>query len=222
MQKIAVKDLIKIFLAKWKWLLIGALVGALVLSLYAVFVTGEQYTAEISLYVQNVESGGVATSNNLAASQILTNTYVVILEDADTMEKVVQNLQEPMTVGQMRTAVSVTASDDTAIIKVSATTDDPKLSRKICQTMCTVAPGILREVVNSGTVTALGEVPPAIKTGPRVVRNALFGVIGGLFLAMAAAYIAYISDTTVKSREDLQEMTGVPLLGEIPSLGRDN
>ena len=218
MQKITVKSLTRIFLAKWKWLLTGILIGGLLFSLYAVFVTGEKYTATVSMYVQNEESGGVATSNNLAASYILTNTYVVILEDADTLEKVAESMSEPTTVGQVRQAVSVTASPNTAMITVSATTGDPELSRSMCRAVCRIAPTVLRGVVSSGTVTAIGEVPAAVKTGPHIVQAAAYGVGLGLLRAMVAAYFSHISDTTIKGREELQEITEMPLLGEIPRL----
>ncbi len=218
MQKFALKELMRIFLGKWKWLLTGLLIGALLLSLYAVLVVGDRYTAEVSLYVQNMDSGGVATYNNLAASYILTNTYVAILEDADALEKVAQNMSEPISVGQVRSAVSITASANTSMITVSATTDDPTLSQNICKAMSAVAPTVLHEVVSSAKVTTLGEVPTAVKTGPHVVRDALYGAAAGLLVALAAVYIAHMSDTTIKNREDLKEATEIPLLGEIPSL----
>ncbi len=218
MQKFALKELMRIFLAKWKWLLAGLLIGALLLSLYAVFVVGDRYTAEVTLYVQNMDSGGVATYNNLAASYILTNTYVAILEDADALEKVADSMSEPISVGQVRSAVSITASANTSMITASATTGDPVLSRNLCRAMSRIAPTVLHDVVSSAKVTTLGEVPTAVKTGPHIVRNAVYGAAGGLLIALVAVYIARLSDTTINNREDLKEATDIPLLGEIPTL----
>lgn len=218
MQKVTLNDLRRLFLDKWKWLLAGLAAGALLLSLYALLFVGNQYTAEISLYVQNVESDGVATSNNLTASRMLTNTYVVILQDERTLETVAQNMAEPVTVGQLKSALTIAPSTNTAMITVSATTNDPDVSRSMCQAMCTVAPGILYQVVRAGTVTPLGEVPPAVKTGPHIGRSALLGAIIGLLVMGAAAFIAYIADNTIKNKEDLQAATDLPLLGEIPTL----
>ena len=81
MQNFTLSDLLELAVARLKWLIIGLLCGAVIASGYTAFFTDDQYTASISLYVENVESEGeYATGSNLSAAKMLTNSYVIILK----------------------------------------------------------------------------------------------------------------------------------------------
>lgn len=219
MQNLTLQNLWKLFLLRLKWLILGFVCGGLLLGLYTTFFMQEQYTAKISLYVQNTEEEtGVANSNNLAASRMLTQSYMVILRDVETMRMAAQCISMPASVGDIASALSVTASEDSAIIVVSATTDDALLSQSICEAICEVAPSILYDTVGAGTITPLGEVPPAVQTGPQFARNVAMGAAAGFALVALIVLVLFLTDTTIKTKEDLMQVAEAPILGEIPTL----
>lgn len=220
MQNITLSDIVSLFIRQLKWLLIGLVVGALLLSMYTVLLVDDRYTSSVSLYVKNTEDtkDGVATTNNLYAAQMLTNSYVLILQDPETLQKMAKRMTVSASVLDIYNALKINTTEDTAIINVSATTNDAILSQAICQALCDVAPEMLNDIVGAGAVRTLGTVPAAVKTGPNAVRNGLLGGAAGLLLAAAVVFVIYLCDTTVKSKEELQRMTDLPILGEIPSL----
>lgn len=219
MQNITLNALLDLFVFRLKWLLIGLVCGALLASAYTVFFVEDEYTASVSMYVQNTEEdSGVATSSNLSASRMLTNSYAIILQDVETLKLAAENMTVPATMSDIANALTISTSEDSAIIIIHAKTSDAVLSQAICQAVCDVAPEMLHDTVGAGTVTALGDVPPATKTGPNVVRNALLGGLAGLLLTALVVFILYLTDTTVKQKEDLRRITDLPLLGEIPTL----
>ncbi len=219
MQNITLNSIIELFILRLKWLLLGLVCGALLACAYTVFLVEDEYTASVSMYVQNVEdTSGVANSSNLYASRMLTNSYAVILQDVQTLKMAAENLTVPATAGDIARALSISTSEDSAIITVHATTSDAVLSQSICQAICDVAPEMLHDTVGAGTVTALGDVPPATKTGPNIVRNGLLGAVVGLLLVAAVVFVLYLTDTTIKHKEDLRYITELPVLGEIPTL----
>lgn len=220
MQNITLSDVLSLFVRHLKWLLIGTVIGALLLSVYTVLLADDRYTSSVSLYVQNTEDigDGIATTNNLYASQMLTNSYAVILQDPETLQKMAKRMTVSATVADIYNALKIETTEDTAIITVSATTGDAILSQAICQALCDVAPEMLTDIVGAGTVRALGEVPTAVKTGPNAVKNGLLGASGGLALAALVVFVLFLCDTTVKSKEELQRITDLPVLGEIPTM----
>lgn len=219
-QNITLSEIASLFIRQLKWLLIGLVVGALLLSMYTVLLVDDRYTSSISLYVKNTEDtkDGVATTNNLQAARMLTNSYVLILQDPETLQKMAKRMTVSASVLDIYNALKINTAEDTAIINVSATTNDAILSQAICQTLCDVAPEMLSSIVGAGAVRTLGTVPAAVKTGPNALKNGLLGGIAGLLLAAAVVFVIYLCDTTVKSKEELQRMTDLPILGEIPSL----
>ena len=220
MQDFHANDIIELFINKMKWLWIGLVCGALLLSAYTLLFVKSQYTASIGLYVQNTEdNNGVATSTNLSASQMLTNSYAVILRDVETLERAMKNMTVPASLYDLAKGLSIKTSEDTAIITVTAKTEDPLLSQAMCQALASVAPEMLSEVVGAGKVKALGDVSPSVEIAPNYVRNGLLGALGGLLLTAGIIFLIFLTDTTVKNKEDLQRVTDLPVLGEIPTLG---
>lgn len=219
-QNITLSEMASLFIRQLKWLLIGLVVGALLLSMYTVLLVDDRYTSSISLYVKNTEDtkDGVATTNNLHAARMLTNSYVLILQDPETLQKMAKRMTVSASVLDIYNALKINTAEDTAIINVSATTNDAILSQAICQALCDVAPEMLSSIVGAGAVRTLGTVPAAVKTGPNALKNGLLGGVAGLLLAAAVVFVVYLCDTTVKSKEELQRMTDLPILGEIPSL----
>lgn len=220
MQNITLSEIASLFIRQLKWLLIGLVVGALLLSVYTVLLVDDRYTSSVSLYVKNTEDtkDGVATTNNLYAARMLTNSYVLILQDPETLQKMAKRMTVSASVLDIYNALKINTAEDTAIINVSATTNDAILSQAICQALCDVAPEMLSSIVGAGAVRTLGTVPAAVKTGPNALKNGLLGGVAGLLLAAAVVFVVYLCDTTVKSKEELQRMTDLPILGEIPSL----
>ena len=219
-QNITLSEIVSLFIRQLKWLLIGLVVGALLLSMYTVLLVDDRYTSSVSLYVKNTEDtkDGVATTNNLHAARMLTNSYVLILQDPETLQKMAKRMTVSASVLDIYNALKINTAEDTAIINVSATTNDAILSQAICQALCDVAPEMLSSIVGAGAVRTLGTVPAAVKTGPNALKNGLLGGVAGLLLAAAVVFVVYLCDTTVKSKEELQRMTDLPILGEIPSL----
>ncbi len=219
MQNITLEALLDLFLFRLKWLLLGLVCGALLASAYTVFWADDQYTAEISLFVQNTdEDTGMATTSNLYASRMLTNSYAVILRDAQTILMMTERITEPATAAQITSALRISTTEDSAIIQVKAVSSDAVFAQAVCQAVCDVSSDVLLDTVGSGTVTPLGDVMPAVKTGPNHVRNVILGAALGFMLVAVISFIIFLSDTTIKHKEDLRRFTDMPLLGEIPSL----
>lgn len=219
MQNLTLDTVLDLFLSKLKWLLLGLVCGTLLLASYTVLFVEDTYEASVSLYVQNTkEEVGAATTNNLYASRMLTNSYVVILCDIETLEKAAERITEEATLADIARSLSVKASEDSAIITVTAKTNDAVLSQAICQAIANVAPDMLPRMVGAGVIKSLGDVPPAVKTGPNIVMNCILGGVGGLLLVAAVVLVMYLLDLAVKNKEELMSLTNLPVLGEIPSL----
>jgi succinoglycan biosynthesis transport protein ExoP len=59
---------------------------------------------------------------------------------------------------------------------------------------------------------------PDTPDGPRTARTVLFGLVMGLVGAIGMAFFIDYLDNTVRSAEDLELKSGVPVLGVIPSM----
>jgi succinoglycan biosynthesis transport protein ExoP len=62
----------------------------------------------------------------------------------------------------------------------------------------------------------VGHADSASLVQPQTKRNVFLGVIAGLALGIALAFLREALDTRVRSAEELRELLGVPLLGQVP------
>jgi capsular exopolysaccharide synthesis family protein len=62
----------------------------------------------------------------------------------------------------------------------------------------------------------VGRADSASQVQPKIKRNVILGVIVGLALGIALAFLREALDTRIHSADELQELLGVPLLGQVP------
>lgn len=60
---------------------------------------------------------------------------------------------------------------------------------------------------------------PTHATNPPVILFVIVGLIGGIMLGAGMALLAEIADTSVRRRDVLERLTGVPVLSRVPPLG---
>ena len=59
---------------------------------------------------------------------------------------------------------------------------------------------------------------PSAPSEPRLQQQAIIGLVAGLVLAFALAFLVEILDRSIKSQEDVEGLLGLPFLGMIPSV----
>ncbi len=79
------------------------------------------------------------------------------------------------------------------------------------------------EIARGGFDWQVVEEPqPGEQIGPNVKQNLLLGLVAGLMLGGAAAFIREMVDDTVHTCDDLKQQVALPLLGTIPKLPPPN
>ena len=72
----------------------------------------------------------------------------------------------------------------------------------------------------ASSATLVGRADSASLVQPKTKRNVMLGVIVGLALGIALAFLREALDTRVHSADELRELLGVPLLGQVPKPAR--
>ena len=76
----------------------------------------------------------------------------------------------------------------------------------------------LQGAASSATLVGLADGASLVQ--PKTKRNVILGLIAGLALGIALAFIRETLDTRVHSADELRELVGVPLLGQVPNPSR--
>lgn len=229
MPELDIQTIFAILLRKIKWIILFAVVGGLLFGLYAHFFIPETYRSECEMYISNykdiatTKSEGMSSAS-LNASQTLVNEYIVVIRNDMMMSKVSQELQKhgySLSAGTLRGMLSLSEVNETAMLRVSAVTTDPDLSKAICQSVMDVAPDELTDIMPLSTIRPMAPPKTGYRVGPNVTRNVIIGAAIGLLVTCGLVIVLYMLDDTVKGERDLKRRMDVVVLGEVPSFQND-
>lgn len=221
MQQLDIQTIYRLLFSKIRMLMIFTVIGAVSLGCIAQFLMPERYSTGVSVYVSNLadvaDSKQPISYSNLNSAEWLVKTYKEILQNQVTLNKVVPRLSRQISPQTLAGMIRVEGIEDTAIMRITVTADDPVFAAEICNAIAEVAPQVLTDVVGAGSVTAVGKARRGGRTQPNVPRMTVLGALAGLVLAAGIVIVQYLLDNTVKTEAALKERLNVPVLGVIPA-----
>ena len=132
-------DLLEIggVLLHWAWLiLLVALVFGIVSFCFSKFVLPEQFQSTTKVYVLNRSNdnyGETPTYSDLQAGSQLTKDYAEMITSRYVLEKVIGDLQLPYEYETLKSKVFVSTQQDTRIIQITVTDEDPATAQIIAR-----------------------------------------------------------------------------------------
>ena len=182
------------------------------------FLTVPMYISTAKVYTINADSTSEANVyNNIMMSSELINDYEEIIKSRYVMEKVLKEMKIDMTAEALKASVSVNAIEDTRILEISVSDTDPLVARDLTNKVCEVAGERIVDVMNIEAINVIDEARiPESAYNNNVIGDAIKGFIGGGFISTAIIVLLFMLDTTIKSQDDITNMTGLTVLGVIP------
>lgn len=232
MEDIQAKELLYLFWKK-KGILIAALVFGLVIGLsYQYFLVTPLYKSSTSLVL--VKDQDVTTSSNsnnnddtinqndVTLNQKLIKTYSEIIKSNSVAKEVMTSLKLNITEEQFKSAITVNAKENTEVLFISVTNEDPTLAAKIANSLSAVFTRKITEMykINNVYVVDAAEVPTSAFNMTYLKTGALGGLV--CFVATAGVILAlFIFKDTVNNKEDIETRVGLPVLAVIPKYKKD-
>lgn len=216
------------------WLVIlAAVVCGVAMNIYTAKFITPMYRSSVTLYVNNstkfidgeteIEKVDRIASSDLATSERLVTTYVTILESNTVLSQVSDKVYEEtgtrVYAGDIRSAMSAGAVNETEVFRVAISHANPKMAAVIANAIAKVAEeGALASIVEGSSTKVVDWATVASAPyAPNGMRNTILGVAGGILLAVAFIVLTVLMDVRVRSEEDLARLSEAPVLGVIPN-----
>lgn len=218
-------ELVRLLLRKWHLLLAAGAVLALAVFLLLHFWVTPTYESRVSFYVYNTSDGktssGTINSSDLQAAESLATTYSEILASNSVLDAVLEDLGEESSINRkdLSEMTEVSVVSDTQLLEVTVTSTDPKFACEIAKSFAKAAPKEMVRITKAGGVEVVDQPEVATeKTSPRTVLDIAVAFMVGVLLAMVAVILRTTSDTTLYLAEDVEELSGMTLLGQVPQI----
>jgi receptor protein-tyrosine kinase len=220
---LAIGDYLRIFRRLW-WVVVGALaIGAVVGYLTTLFAT-PQYASTVRLFVttQSGTSVGDAYQNNLF-SQERVFSYAGLATSEQVAVRAVDQLKAPITTDELRAKITAVPMPQTVLLDVTVKDADPAAAQRYANAVADQLVKVTAELETSrrggeaaaGAVivdeASYGTLVPSMGLATRIAAGAVGGLLVGVLIALAVG----VSDTKLRRRERVEEVSGVALLGTL-------
>lgn len=201
------------------WMLIGAtVVGAVVAGGLTWALIPKTYAASGTLFLTPRVQEGEIDINSLNSNQKLVNNVINLLTQDNIMSMVAQETGMA-SAEEVRDALSITNTDNTEIITVTATTENPKLSKEIATTTINTFIDTMKDSLNVQNIQITDQPKLSYEpVGPSIKKNAAIGGLAGLVLGLGFLVIHMLTDKRLKTREEAEKYLGLPVYAELPDL----
>lgn len=215
--EIDVLELFHVLLNKfWIILLAGIIAGLAFIGGTILFIT-PQYQSTTKMYVLSKQDNNTLTQQDMQTSLSLTKDYAELIKSRTVTEGVIAQLNLDLTHEQLLSKMTVDSATDTRILSITVQDPDPYEACKIANAIRDVAANHIKNVMDIDAVNVVETANiPEQKSSPSISKNGIIGGFLGVLLSVAIILIAYLSNDTVKTQEDVERYLGLSTLGTIP------
>ncbi len=233
--KYSFSNIVNMFYNKYYIVLLCAVLCGILSFVFSKFIMPKKYESFTSLYVKNMSEDSTANNVNLSdlnASKSLVETYIEVLNSNALMNNVsdalcakysMEKLSDVFEIkdgrirpDSVRECLTMSASNKTEVLKVSARTKDPKISSDMCNSVAEFAPEFLTRIVGAGSVEVIDKAVPEYEpVEPNVAAVTLAGVILGFIFSCGFIFVIDLFDNTVKDKDSVIERYKKPVLGSV-------
>ena len=230
MEELDLKELFNIF---WSRKLFIILIIAIFIGIgiaYSYIYISPMYKSETSLLLvkskedQNGNNVGTITTNDLTLNQKLVATYSELIKSQTIINTVKSNLNIDKTEEQLRANIKVSAVENTELIKITVTDENPQIAKTIAdETAQVFAQKIAIDRYKIDNVQIMSEAQ--IETTPyniNHIKDIIIFAFIGIVVSVIYVLIANLLDTTIKGKEDIEKKIGITVLATIPTCNFNN
>lgn len=199
-------------------LILVTLAAALVGFTASKFLMTPQYNSSALMIVntrQDVNAN--VTSDQINSATKLVSTYSIIIKSDTVLQQVIDNLGLNLTYAQLNKRVTVEAVDDTQVMKITVQSDSPEWARQVCEQIITVAPDVIKEAVEAGSVKVISNASLAAEPfSPNIKKNTALAAAVGFVLVIGIIVLQVLLDNKINTEEDVTKYLDMTVLGVIP------
>ena len=186
-------------------------------SFYGVTPKYQSSTTIILANNRSEELGETITQGDITLNQKLVATYTQIIKSNKVLRTVIDNLRLDMSEAALNSSIKVTAVNNTEMLKVSVTDENPVIAALIANEIGQVFSREVTNIYHLDNVTIIDKAE--VEQTPcniNHIRDIIIAGFAGMFLSAIFVTAAFFLDDTIKVEEDVESYIGLNVLTNVP------
>lgn len=203
---------------RWRLISIITIILTIFTGLMSYFLITPEYETSNKLFIGKAESNDVNYStSDIQMYEKLLKTYSELIQTSDLITKAIEKGNIDVSPNMVLSGLSVDPKNDTQILAISFKYSDAALSKEVIDAVTKEFISEAKELIPNGTVKIIQSSNlPTYQVSPNTPKNIVLGFIVGFVMGLALAFWLEFIDNTFKTKEQLEEIMGIPVLGLIP------
>ena len=216
MEEIDISQLLDYFKSKIVYIFFAMALAFALSALYVYNFRVPEYTSYTTVLL--TQSGESINANDLNMNNSLVSNYSEIIKSKRVLKQVIDNLGLEVTFGELQGKVVVAEVNDTDLLKISVTDADSELAADIANEIADV---FVKEIpliygTQNTSIIDVAEVSEIASSASALKIIAII-TVAGAFVAVGVIFVLFYFDTSIKSEEEIERLTGLPVIGVVPA-----
>jgi len=215
---IRIEDIFNILRKRWKMIISITLLATLIAAIVSFFIIAPKYEASTKVFIgkENTKDQNY-NSSDIQMYQQLLKTYSEVIKTNDLVEKAIGTANLDITSGEVLKNLTVTPSANTQILEIKYISKDKILSKNVLDSVTTQFIKSSKDLIPNGNVKIIESVKiPDSPASPNKKMNIAIAFLLGLMISVGLAFLLEFMDNTFKTKEQLEQILGIPVIGTIP------
>lgn len=229
MEEIDLKELFEIFWSKKILIILVVILFGVIGIAYSFLLVVPKYTSSTTLVLTKADSvtkptdlNDSITTSDITLNSQLVSTYSELAKSKKVLRTVISNLQIDIDEEELRKSISVTSVKDTELIEINVTNIDAAKASQIANEIANVFTVNVAEIYSINNVHIVDQAEPANEpSNVNHIKDLVIFSFLGLVVSAMYILVANMLDTTIKSSEDIERITKLPVLATIPIYEQD-
>lgn len=182
------------------------------------FLITPQYESSALMIVNTrQDTTSTVTIDQINSATKLVSTYSIIIKSDTVLQQVIDDLGLSLSYSDLKGRVTVSAVDDTQVMKITVRSNNPEWARQVCDGITAVSPDVILEAVETGSVKVISQASYSdVPVSPNIKKNTMLGAMVGLVLCLGVILLQVILDNKINTEEDVAKYLDMTVVGVIP------
>lgn len=199
---------------KWLTCILGLLIGAVLALGYSVFLTDSKYQSTAMVYLRGNDSSSISIQDLQVGTQ-LTKDYEIIFKSRPVLESTIDELNLDMSTKELSNLISITNTEDTRILSITATADTPELAKDIANSIMNNGVQKVSEIDAQQPYVVETAIENSARVGMSRSRTTILGAVAGLVITLGYIFLRFVLSDNITSADDLENVLNVPVLAVV-------
>lgn len=217
MDNLDIKEFFKYLLKRIKFALILFIAVILAGNIYMLWFQKPQYQSYSTVILSSDDnSNQQITQTEVTLNRSLVDSYTQVIKSRKVLDQVNSKIRYGYSYEELSSKISVSSLNKTEIIKITATDSEPFRAKEIADATAKFFISEVKTYYNVNNVNILdAAIENSTPSNIKPVKQELIYIAVGILVSMAIIFVIFCLDRSVKTAEQVEQYTKLPVLGKI-------